>query len=178
MPTAPYAKVLMSFNGGGPVTGFQTPRAFADTVQLTGESLSGWQQAYWEIFGYPPGWATPSGWTLQASGSITSTDFTPSLITLPTSSVGVFGAWGGRLIVNNGQKNGQAGHIDMRDETWGWEIPSPALGLTEYFSQEGTQRDAFRAWTKPWQDSMRRLESALGGATSNAIALKMGLYIP
>lgn len=180
MSTPPYAKVLMSINGGGVVSGFQTPRAYSDTIQLSGESVSGWQQAYWEIFGYPPGWATPAGWTLQAWGSITSTDFAPTLITLPTAIVAVYGGWLGRLIVNQGVKNGRAGDTTMVDETWGWEIPSPNLGLTEPIAQEGTQRDPLRAWVKPIQDDMRKTDAAVGagGVSGTTLALDLGYLIP
>lgn len=181
MSTPPYAKVLMSLNGGGPVTGFQTPRAFSDTIQLSGESLTGWLTVLWVIFGFPPSWAVPAGWAAQGDGTIASTDFTPTLITLPTSAVNVFGAWGGRLVVNGGLKNGLLDKT-MTDETWGWEIPSPSLGLTEPFALEGIQRDPLRAWVKPIQDNMRRIEASLGSVagsvTSNAVALKMGLYLP
>ena len=61
MANTPYAKALVSLNGGGLVGGGQTVTA-THTVQLQGENTSGWRKSRWEIIG-PPGWAVPAGWT-------------------------------------------------------------------------------------------------------------------
>lgn len=161
MPTAPYAKALISQNGLTPVGGFLTPAAALDTMQLSGESISGWTQARWELFQYPEGWPTPASWSVDASGVIYSTSITPALITLPARS-GVWGKWLGRLTVNNGVKNGVAGHVDMVDQMWGWEVLSPNLGLREIGAQEEAQASALRGWTVAEARSKRVLDGSDG----------------
>lgn len=179
--TAPYAKTLTAINGGAPTAGFRTPVAGASTVQLSGESISGWQQAHWTLFGYPREYATPAGWTL-GSGEIYYDGITPPLITLPAAAT-TWGRWLVRLIVNGGVKNGQAGHPDVTDETAGWEVLSPNLGLREIAAGEGTQVDAQRAWTDAAQRNAHSLEDGGGNGqgykavkTANATVTTVQTY--
>jgi hypothetical protein len=161
MPTAPYARALTSIDGGTATAGFRTPVSGGAVVSFSAESISGWTAARWELFGYPRDYATPSGWTLDAGGVLYSTSFTPTAITLPAAAT-TWGKWLGRLTVNNGVKNGQAGHADMVDETWGWEVLSPNLGMREIALGEQAQADATRQWVDPLQRSLHAIEQ--GGA--------------
>lgn len=177
MPTPPYAKVLMSVNGGGQQTGGLTVSG-GDEIQLSAESISGWQQARWEIYGYPPDWPTPTGWDVDSdTNAIFSTDFTPDAITLEAAATR-WGKWLVRLIVNGGFKNGvgpkynEAGQllssdvIDTGDD--GWQVLSPTLGLTDVaFAEEG-QFGSYREWVLGIQLSLRNIDAAstgVGGIT-------------
>jgi hypothetical protein len=161
MPTAPYARALTSIDGGTATAGFRTPVSGGAVIAFSAESISGWTAARWELFGYPRDYATPSGWTLDAGGVLYSTSFTPTSITLPAAAT-TWGKWLGRLTVNNGVKNGQAGHADMVDETWGWEVLSPNLGMREIALGEQAQADGVRQWVDPLQRTIHAIEA--GGA--------------
>ncbi len=98
MPATPYAKILVSVNAAGAVDGgLDIPSDC--TIDFIPESIVGWLRCRWEIFDYPEGWATPSGWTLDTDGTIYSTDFYPDQITMP-SNEDLWGVWMPRLLVN------------------------------------------------------------------------------
>src|SRR5688572_24844570 len=98
MPTPPYAKVLVSVNGGATVSGgIEVPSGA--TIQLSGENVSYWSQQRWEIYEYPEGWATPSGWSAAENGTIFSTSVTPAAFTLPANTA-LWGKWFIRLAIN------------------------------------------------------------------------------
>jgi hypothetical protein len=158
MTTTPYAKILTSVNGAAAVAGYAGAVPSGATIQLSAESTSGWESARWEIYGYPPGWPTPSGWTLEASGLIVSTDYTPTLITLEAATTR-WGKWLPRLAVDGRTKNGIYPNPEVVDESAGWHVLSPGLGLEDIALGEAGQADAFRLWVGGVQKSFRSLES-------------------
>lgn len=174
MPTVPYALTQTSISAGAPATGFRTPVAGAATVQISGVNTASWTSVSYELFQYPPGWPTPSGWTLLPNGLIVSVDTTPVLITLEAASVR-WGKWLGRTRVNNGVKNARV-DSEMLDETWGWEVKSPVLGATEIGAGETTQVDAFRGWTAGNGTGLRAIEAAFARLATppSALALANG----
>lgn len=169
MPTTPYAKALVSLNGGGLVGGGQTVTA-THTVQLQGENTSGWRKSRWEIIG-PPGWAVPAGWTDEDGVAVyVGVTGNPPLWTLP--AITAFGKWIVTLIVNDGEKDGDAAHVDMRDSTLALSMVS-ANGLEDIGTGEGTQFDDVRSWTGALQAMVRQVDTALGliSGTSEQVTL-------
>ena len=167
--TTPYAKALVSLNGGGLVGGGQTVTAM-HTVQLQGENTSGWRKSRWEIIG-PPGWAVPAGWTDEDGVAVyVGVTGNPPLWTLP--AITAFGKWIVTLIVNDGEKDGDAAHVDMRDSTLALSMVS-ANGLEDIGTGEGTQFDDVRSWTGALQAMVRQVDTALGliSGTSETVTL-------
>lgn len=163
----------MSVSGGGQQTGGITVSA-GSTIQLSGVNTSLWTSARWEIYGYPPGWATPSGWTLDATtGNIYYTGTTPPLITLPASGSTSWGKWLVRLIVNGGTKNGVAPTFDpvtgsylpndVIDIASGWQVLEPSTQATEVARFEGTQFGGLARWIGPLQTALRAIISMITG---------------
>lgn len=176
MTTTPLALAQIVVSGGGPQQGGITV-AGGDTIQLSGTNTSGWTSVRWEIFASPPGWATPTGWTLDtATGIVYSTDTTPTLITLPAASA-LWGKWLVRLIVNGGTKNGVPPTFDpvtgsylpndVVDIASGWQVLSPGLALTDLGLYEGTQFGGLRRWAAAIQQSLRAIDAvSASGSTS------------
>jgi len=159
MPSTPYAKILVSVNAGANTSGgVDIPSAA--TVQLSAESTVGWLRARWEIFDYPEGWATPAGWSLDASGVIYSTSFTPPSITMPDAGA-LWGVWMLRLKVN-GQIDTSDVLENLVDETSALCMLSPS-GLRDIGAREGTQfttvSTAVKKWVRSWQRNLRALEN-------------------
>lgn len=161
MPTTPYAKTLISVNSGATQSTSQTV-AGASTIQLSGESVADWSQALWEIYGYPPSWPTPAGWSLNGTtGIISSTAFTPPLITLESAATR-WGKWLVRLTVNGGTKNGTPNHPDVIADTVGWQVLSPALGLFDVGVLERGQFDSIKWWVGALAASLRLIDTFAG----------------
>ena len=70
MPTPPYARALVSKNGGTAVAGTITALT-TDSLQLSPESTVGWQKCRWLLTFDSPGFTAPAGWILDTDGSIT-----------------------------------------------------------------------------------------------------------
>src|SRR6266576_2933011 len=106
MPSPPYAKLLVSRNGGALTSGGLVV-LFGDAIQLSGESTVGWQQQRWDIVYYPVGYGLPSGWTFDSStGSFFSTAVVPPPFTLPPNTT--WGRWMLRLRINDALTNSSA----------------------------------------------------------------------
>ncbi len=70
MPATPYAKLLVSVNGGANQDGGLTVEA-SDTIQLRAEDKTGWGSpaTRWSIYSFPEGFAEPTDWSTAADGS-------------------------------------------------------------------------------------------------------------
>ncbi len=174
MTTTPYAVAQISVSGAAVQQGGLTVAGGA-TIQLSGTNTSNWRSARWEIYAYPSGWATPSGWTLDAAtGIIYSTDTTPTLITLEAASAR-WGKWLVRLIVNGGTKNGVPPTTDpitgsylpndVIDIASGWQVLSPNYSLVEPALFEGTQFGGLKRWQAAIAASLRLIDAITGGGT-------------
>lgn len=168
MPTPPYARLLVSRNGGAHQTGGITAAA-GDAVQLSSESTLQ-QTTYYEITDYPPGWPTPSGWTLDASsGIIFFVGLTPPAFTLPATSA-YWGKWLFRLTVQEGI--GELGAPDpTRVDTSTALKTIPASGLNDIAFGEDAQFS--RDWIAELKATLRTIDTALTtGGTANATAIQ------
>lgn len=174
MPLPPYAKILISVNGGalqsGPVT-----VSNLDVIRLSGESQVGWQKALWEIFAYPPSYPTPAGWTLDDDHALLySTAATPPAITLPATPL--WGKWIARLRVNeasdtaNDEIDQHPSFQGLRDESGGWEIISPSGLLRDTAVQEQAQFGGAKSYVADIQSNWRGLETAITGGDISGVA--------
>lgn len=177
--TVPYAKILMSVNGGPFLPGARVVPAGA-TIALKGESTNGWNDGCsWEIFSSPPNndgttWAGPaaSGWSYDATKQAwVSTDIQPSAFVLAGSST-VWGKWLLRLIVNRGidpttrqgPQTDPAGNLlpnGVIDISGGWEVLSPKASLVDVAPKEGQQFDAL-SYVRELQLTLRKIDAKLG----------------
>lgn len=165
--TTPYAKALVSVNGGANTSGgIDVPSAAA--IDLVPESTVGWKQAKWEFVDYPEGWATPAGWTLGADGTIYSTAFTPPQITLPANTV-LWGVWMLRLRVNEQVSNDQVAVGSLLDTSTALSMLSPS-GLRDIGAREGshftTAATRIKRWLRSYQRNLRAIEASGGGSVA------------
>lgn len=180
MPTTPYAKLLVSVNAGGNTSGgIEVPSAA--TIQFDFESTVGWLRARVEIFDYPEGWATPSGWTLAAAGTIYCewTGMAPPLITLPASS-SLWGVWMPRLLVNEQIDDDQNELANLLDDDTALCMLSPS-GLRDSGARENqhftTSTTRIKNWLRSYQRNLRALENpAITLATSAATTFLLRHY--
>lgn len=174
MPSTPYAKLLVSINGGATTSGGITA-ANSDTVQLTAESTAQWDLTTpprWVIYAYPPNWTGPaSGWTTESvpspfGGTSDIYVYTglgpPPIFTLP--ALPMWGKFLFDLTVAGGILNGSDAP-QLIDRTTGVQILGPG-GLTDIAVTEEIQFDASRAWVGTWQDDLRILDAAIVAAAT------------
>lgn len=158
MPATPYAKLLISVNGGGPVSGgVDVPSAA--TIQLSAESTVGWKQQRWEIYDYPEGFATPASWTLAADGTIFTTDPVPALITLPANTE-LWGPWGFRLVIDEAVVDDDTQIEGLIDEATAIHMASPG-GLRKPMAFEDTQFCTPTTLHKKWVRTLQRVLDAI-----------------
>lgn len=167
----PSATFQVSVNGAGPVSGQGVDAPSGATLDFSGVSMVGWLQARWEIYDYPEGWATPSGWTLDANGTIYSTDFTPTQITLPSNDE-LWGVWMVRLLINEQVANSLEILEGLLDDSIAISLLSPS-GLRSIGARETTQFTTSTTRIKGWLRSIQRLLQTLEApkitvATTNA----------
>jgi hypothetical protein len=172
MPTTPYAKVLVSVNGGALSSGgLEVPSAA--TIALSPESTVGWRQQRWEIFDYPEGWTAPVGWSTGAEGVIFSTAVTPPSFTLPASS-SLWGKWAIRLRINEQVADDQKVLEGLLDEDTFLSMLSPR-GLRDLAARERWQFTTLatrvKGWLRDYQRNLRTLDAiSLGSAVASALA--------
>lgn len=177
MPSTPYAKILVSVNGGANTSGgLDIPSAA--TIQLSGESTVGWTAVRWEIFDYPEGWATPAGWSLDANGVIYSTAFTPPSFTMPDAGT-LWGVWMLRLMVNEQIATDKVLE-NLLDETSALGMTSPS-GLRDIGAREGSQfttaTTVVKQWIRSYQRNLRALENpTIPLTTTDATATRVRRY--
>lgn len=156
--TAPVLTV--SKNSGGAATGAITC-TWEDTIRLRLQSTAGVRSARFELYGYPPGWAAPSGWTEDtANRVIYATGVTPADFTLPTAASNDWGKWLLRAIVD--------GETD--DGATALEILSPG-GLHATPAGEGAQFGGeAEQWGKDLEENWRICEGVIAGAGAASYA--------
>jgi hypothetical protein len=171
MSTAPYALVRASIAGGAPQTGGITATG-GQTCQFSADpaGLAGAYQYLWELLDYPPGYATPAGWTLESDGRLTSTAQTPPVITLDANAAR-WGKYIPRLTLNGGgpaiTKQMSIAQIDAilaltDDETTAVKVLSPN-GQHDIGVGEKGQFGGRRGWVADLKTTMRVVEVLLGG---------------
>lgn len=162
---SPYAKLLMSLDGGSNVFGAQTC-AGGVTVQLHGENTAFWDDCLYEIYEYPAGFVCPDDWTsvngvYQSSG----TAFVPPAFDLDSSSN--WGKYLFRLTVNGGMRNGAfAGVADPQPLVYTascLRVLSPTFGLHGIGFQEGGQFDAQRLYIGELMQMFKAIDAGGGG---------------
>lgn len=163
---APYALAQVSINAASAVTGRQVVPASA-TIALSGVNTLGWVTADWTIYGFPPGWTAPIGWTTNEDGSIgysgTQSQPNPPSFTLP--SLSLWGKWGIALLVNGGvdPTSLKMNLARMADQTMLLDMLSP-LGLHDMMPFEFTQSGGtLRTWVGDHQTNLRLISAALAG---------------
>lgn len=173
MPTTPYAKLLVSINGGAPTSGgLQTTTGAV--LQLSGESTVFWKQQRFEISDYPVGFACPAGWSTDPTTGayFYATSFNPPPVTL-----GIWGKYMLRLVVNEGLSSG-AVDPTLTDTSTALSIPSPNVGLLDMGFGEDLQYSAAKLWTGDAKKNLRQIDTYLAGgvtALSNAVPAAVAL---
>lgn len=163
MPSPPYAKILVSVNSAGNVSGgIDVPSAA--TIRLRGESVIGWLQQRWEFYEYPEGWATPAGWTLDADGRIYTNDVNPTDVTLPANTI-LWGPWGLRLLINEQVSDDQNRFETLIDESTALHMASP-FGSRMVMALETTQfctpTTKHKAWVRTLQRMIKIIDALIG----------------
>lgn len=161
----PYAKVLVSVNGGANVTGGITV-AHSDTIQLTAENTTGWITQKWEIFDYPAGFTAPAGWAADSAGVYFTTAVSPPSFTIPASTT-IWGKWLLRLRVNDALTNSSA-QSKFTDESTG--LRTPSLNGVHGFAPGETNQFAPN-WAADLKGDIKTLDSLSGGGGGGGGAL-------
>jgi hypothetical protein len=169
MPSTPYAKLLVSLNGGATQSGGITTTNAA-TVQMTAESTAQWDLTTpprWEIYAYPPGWTGPaSGWTTESVASPfggTSNVYVylglgpPPVFSLP--ALPMWGKFLFRLTVQGGVLNGILA-LQLVDYSTALSIVGPG-GMIDWAVGEENQFDTGRAYVAAMQADLRLIDAAL-----------------
>jgi hypothetical protein len=185
MPSTPYAKLLISVNGGALTSGAITANP-SDTIQFSAESTAQWDLTTpprWEIYAYPPGWTGPAtGWTTESvpqpgGGSADVYVYLgigpPAAFTLP--ALPMWGKFLPKLTVAGGLLNGVPA-AQLVDKSSGLQTIGPN-GLLDVAVGEEGQFDSARAWVGPLQDDLRLLDAALAGSASPYASLPTAVTI-
>lgn len=149
LPAAPFANLLISVNGGTPVSGAVTCH-IGDVIQFSSQSVSQLNTLYEiPVTRFPKTFATPAGWTLTL-GTLSYTGLVP-----PPFTIAQWGKWLPRLTVEHGLNNG------VFDPTRVWEasaitVLSPVQGLKDFGGQETNQFAV--SWVQDQQDNLRAME--------------------
>jgi hypothetical protein len=169
--TTPYVKVRASVNSGAVTSGGITV-VDGDSVALSLQSTAGIASCLWEIYAYPSGYSTPSGWTEDVPGNrFYYLGLTPPALDMTGAP------WGKYLIRATGNDGVRGGSVvvaptdgtTMRDESTALSIRS-ASGLRDLATIEGTQFSASRSWVGDFQTNLRTLDAgALRGSYVGSI---------
>src|SRR5580698_1837405 len=164
----PYASVLCAVNGGAPTAGAQVVTSTSWTLQFSAASTAQWNTALWELYDYPPGYVTPSGWTLDpVGGSIyyAATGVSPNP---PPVTIQFWGKLACRLTVNGAiDPTGVLNVPRMVDATSVLTMASPN-GLWGLFVREGQQIGSFRRWVGDHKKNLRTLDTFMSSLVSGA----------
>ena len=161
MPSTPYAKILVSVDGGALTSGGLTVAAGA-SIHLQAESTVGWSGTpapKWEIYEYPAGWSAPAGWSTDAqTGAFYFLGVSPPDFDLPDISL-----WGKFLLLLT---------VDGKlvDDATGLSVLS-TQGFTDVAFGESNQFDARRQYIGSLKSSLRLFDQAAttaANATSGA----------
>lgn len=182
MPATPYAKVLMSINGGSLVSGGQDVPSGA-TIQLQRESGVDWRSQQWEIYEYPDGFPCPVGWTNVGGVYVNSDPVPPSFAV--SASATRWGKYLFRLTVNDGiddgEYHGPTHERPLVDQKSGVQTVSPNYGLRDVGFREEGQWDPIRLWIGELKRTLRIFDSVVGtvgsgvpGGSNNQVQYKSG----
>lgn len=163
MPTIPYAAAMVSVDGDTAVTGSRTV-AGGNVIQLSGQSTAQWTAQRWELYDFPAGFATPTGWTLGPDGVISSTAVTPDPITVDRPR-DRFGKYAFRLTVNDGLKNGVS-NPEMVDESLMVLVPS--YGGVESVSEMETNQFG-TSWAEALKRDIAKVDASINHARSSVL---------
>lgn len=161
-----------TLNGGAIQTGGITA-AGGDVVRLRLASPVGVQSVRWEIYDYPPGFATPSGWTLDSSrGVLYSTAIEPSDITLGADDTDNFGKYMVRVAVNDARDymapesdaTLRASYASKIDESLAISVPHGDTGVVGVGFGELRQFSSKRGVKLATDADLRALLGAVDGA--------------
>lgn len=158
MPIAPYALLRASLNGGAVQTGGITGSVGA-SVQLSADpaGLSGATNVRFEIYDYPAGFGTPSGWSSDAN-SIYYVGTTPPAFTLAP-----WGKFMLRLKLNMGISTvASIPSSQLTDEKTGVRCYSPN-GVRGPAAGETNQWGGAAQWVGDMKADAQLLEDALAG---------------
>lgn len=171
MPSTPYARLLVSLNGGAAAAG-GIEAAASDDLDFVYESTIGWPSSpapYLEIYEAPLGWApVPStGWVATDGGGWKYYGTTPPP-TIAAPDAAHFGKVACQLVVGGGLRDG----VLSSDMTSGVTVlvRSASVGLESVAARETTEFDAIRSWVGSIQRDLRLLETSLAavGALTEA----------
>lgn len=165
MPTPPFAQLQAAKNGGAPTTG---PLDIdpGDSIVFTPVSTVGASQYRYEMYSYPKGYATPSGWTLGTDGVIRYiTDATPPAVLAPATRTP--GKWAMRLVLN---ERNPTTNKNLVDESMILRMIS-ANGLKAIAAGEGGHFDALRAYIGELDDTILAIDTLLA---AGALVPKIG----
>lgn len=167
MSGTPYARLLVSLNGGAAAAG-GIEAAASDDVDFVYESTIGWPSSpapYLEIYEAPVGWSpVPStGWVATDGGGWKYYGTTPPP-TIAAPDAAHFGKVACQLVVGGGLKDG----VLSADMTSGATIlvRSASVGLESVAWRESTEFDAVRAWIGAIQRDIRLLETSLSAVSA------------
>ncbi len=162
--TPPYAKLRAAVNGGAPQSG-GIVLAGGESIQLSSESTAAWSSARWEIFSYPSGYATPSGWTLDTDTGIIYYEgvAAPPAFTVDAAATRA-GKYMLRLLVNGMTSNeSDPGFVPkLCDESTALCVPF-SNGMQSVGYREKDQFDSNRGWQGELQRSLEALDAGGGG---------------
>jgi hypothetical protein len=149
----------MSISGGGYVTGGQVV-ALGATVQLKADSTVGWGSppARYEIYGYPPGFACPAGWSVDVGDPAQVYYYVGNTDEPPSFTVNVWGVYMLALHVNGG--GGVLSYLDNA-----LKILGPG-GMHDVGRFERGQFSAVLGWLYALQQNFRALDAFVAGAVT------------
>ena len=161
----PFAGVLCQVGSGAPAAGGQTVPSTSTVCTLTAVSTT-WQTGLWELVDYPPGYAVPSGWSLNPQSGAIFYSATKSHPNPPTFTLQYWGKIGVRLTVDGGfDPTGAYNPERMVDTTCALSVLSPNAGLEDIFAGEGGQFGGFRVWVAAQKTNLRIIDTLLGGGS-------------
>ncbi len=191
MPTTPYAKLLVSVNGGAPQSGLVTV-THGDTIALTAESTAQWPTdapTKWAITMYPEdvsyvAWTGPgvAGWTtesvtLPGGGTFDVYVYVgfgpPTPFTMP--ALPYWGDYYLSLVVNGGTINGTQ-RVELTDTTTGLRIVGPN-GLVDIPPRADSRFSSSRSYGRDLAHDLRILDAALIGSTSPYLGVPTAVTI-
>ena len=174
MPTPPYARLQVQRNGGAIQPQGVLYVTAGDVITLTAQSTVGVTQWLWELYDFPPGFATPSGWIKDPTTNIlyVAGSPNPATVSIPSLATTTFGPIALRLRVNgNPLQYDSTGRLNtgfnpsLTDEGTILKLKD-AAGIEGIASGESTQGDAAgipsEAWVGPYMRDLRAISAAIG----------------
>jgi hypothetical protein len=182
MPSTPYARIDVRRNGG-PVEQGGVVAAAGDVVRLAGENTTGWGPRRWEIYGAPPGWVAPAGWTFDAAGDTTTrpATFYSTAIAPPAFTLSDWGTWTLELFI--GAATTRGGYQPNGSDRAFLRVPS-ARGVTVPGLDEFLEYDRRDGWNAGLRDAIRTLDTLIaavtggGGLPVDAAGGDLALFFP